>query len=251
MRLLYPPRTERRQHRCRRCGGIRRYRSTPSGLVLPLRSLPLLAMAGNKIQVGSDGKIRVKDSGIVVAGDSDPCCCGIPTGACCALDGSCTDSNEADCVAAGGIYHGDGTSCASVSCASCTHCTGAQGPASATSIGNCSPFSPILEYVIFFGTPTACAWLWRHDKGGSYVDELIISFCPATGLFYAVASFSAPGKGGLFGKNSPGDNPCATNFYAQIPGDRMGCGAGLLHGMFTLTGPIADSCLGDSVTFTL
>jgi hypothetical protein len=32
-------------------------------------------MAGNLIQVGSDGKVRVKSNGIVVAGAGDPCCC--------------------------------------------------------------------------------------------------------------------------------------------------------------------------------
>jgi hypothetical protein len=32
-------------------------------------------MAGNGIQVGSDGKIRIKNNGIVIAGSGDPCCC--------------------------------------------------------------------------------------------------------------------------------------------------------------------------------
>ena len=34
-----------------------------------------------------------------------------PTGACCAADGTCTVETEADCLAAGGTYQGDGTGC--------------------------------------------------------------------------------------------------------------------------------------------
>jgi hypothetical protein len=37
-------------------------------------------------------------------------------GACCANDGSCTSALNADCLAAGGIYRGDGVACGSIPC---------------------------------------------------------------------------------------------------------------------------------------
>ena len=44
--------------------------------------------------------------------DCDPSPCGgEPTGACCAADGTCTVETEADCLAASGTYQGDGTDC--------------------------------------------------------------------------------------------------------------------------------------------
>ncbi len=39
-----------------------------------------------------------------------------PTGACCFMDGSCAELEEADCESAGGVYEGDGTSCATTDC---------------------------------------------------------------------------------------------------------------------------------------
>jgi hypothetical protein len=73
------------------------------------------------------------------AGDGDGAGDGAATGACCATDGTCSETTEADCGAAGGTYHGDGTSCTPNPCeapgpdgaalyaASCTGCHGADG----------------------------------------------------------------------------------------------------------------------------
>jgi hypothetical protein len=53
----------------------------------------------------------------VQVGPLDTCLPGVPTGACCLPNNQCADDlSQAQCVAAGGTYMGDGTSCATTSC---------------------------------------------------------------------------------------------------------------------------------------
>ena len=63
-----------------------------------------MAMAATLVCVAEPGPLRAR------AGLSQP------TGACCLADRMCADLPESECVTVGGIYQGDGTTCASIEC---------------------------------------------------------------------------------------------------------------------------------------
>jgi hypothetical protein len=66
-----------------------------------------------------------------------------PTGACCALNGSCSTTTEAACLAAGGKYRGNGTSCSTINI--CPPCVGDMNCDGVVDFKDINPFVAVLS----------------------------------------------------------------------------------------------------------
>ncbi|MGD2111694.1 MAG: IPTL-CTERM sorting domain-containing protein [Phycisphaerae bacterium] len=107
--------------------------------------------------------------------------CGEVPGACCEIGGDCADGvNETDCTSAGGVFHGEGTDCADVTCeeACCflpTGCLDLTVPDCDVASGfNQGPGTTCATAVCF---PTgACC-----DRDGTCADGVLDSECEGLG----------------------------------------------------------------------
>lgn len=69
---------------------------------------------------------------------ADVVCGAPPTGACCFADGTCSVLLQADCLAAGGVYRGDGTTCSPNPCPQLGTCCALDGTCTFVLEANCT-----------------------------------------------------------------------------------------------------------------
>jgi subtilisin-like proprotein convertase family protein len=88
--------------------------------------------------------------------------CGAVPGACCLPDFSCIVVTEGQCGAAGGVYQGDGTSCADVDCGPPANdlCKNAIGPLAVPSQTNGSTAAATIDAAPFCGTSVTAPGVW-------------------------------------------------------------------------------------------
>jgi hypothetical protein len=96
---------------------------------------------------------------------------GDPTGACCA-GSSCSEGTEADCLASGGTWQGDGTSCGSTSCGGGGDPTGACCAGSSCSEG--TEADCLASGGTWQGDGTSCGSTTCEGGGGDPVDAIVV-----------------------------------------------------------------------------
>lgn len=101
------------------------------------------------------------------------------TGACCFCDGSCADvPTAADCAALGGVFHGIGTTCATIMCepyGACCYCDGvcADNITASACLSTGGTFHPCLTCAEILCEPTGACCLCD----GTCVDNVTFAVC--------------------------------------------------------------------------
>ncbi|MFQ5500737.1 MAG: S8 family serine peptidase [Phycisphaerae bacterium] len=122
--------------------------------------------------------------------------CGTIVGACCGADGSCTIREQANCMAIGGVYQGDGTSCTPNPCPQpMGACCFVDGSCLVQSLVDCSAANGTFQGVNTVCTPNPCP----QPTGGC---------CHIDGTCTQETAASCTAGGGVY----QGDNiPCFPN----------------------------------------
>ncbi|MEE8577104.1 MAG: hypothetical protein V3T31_07595, partial [candidate division Zixibacteria bacterium] len=167
---------------------------------------------------GLDGTHILETNGTPASAEYDLSLCILgepptPTGACCFTDGSCLEVEEADCIAAGGTYDGDWTTCATVTCVATGACC---TPADCYELteSDCG-FVPGGNYK---GNGTSCATETCVDEVGrcctaTDCQDILESLCDAIpgSEFHTGGACSDPfpcGMGTCCGDNASGNINC-------------------------------------------
>ncbi len=148
-------------------------------------------------------------------------------GACCQTDSSCIDLLEADCLAGGGSFQGDGTLCSLANCSPATHgacCNPADWTCTVTTETLCDAAAGLYE-----GNGTNCAQAFcpeyrntvdvaesYYNAGAPLADDIALAGTDRHLVFYQIVVYG--GGGGSFDVGAAFFDASPCEGGAQIPG---------------------------------